>query len=92
MRIDKYLKLTRLIKRRSVAKELLDRNLFLINGKIAKPSSEINVGDIINLVLGRIKLEIEVTKVVDFCKKEDASSLYKIIKEERINEDQFRQE
>ena len=38
MRIDKYLKLTRLIKRRSVAKELLDRNLFLINGKIAKPS------------------------------------------------------
>ena len=53
MRIDKYLKLTRLIKRRTVAKELLDRGIFLINDKVAKPSSEVNEGDILTLQLGR---------------------------------------
>lgn len=86
MRIDKYLKLTRLIKRRSVAKELLDRDLFYINGKIAKPSSEIKVNDEVLLQLGRHKLLIKVLKTPDYAKKEDASSLYEIIKEEIIDE------
>ena len=45
MRIDKYLKVTRLIKRRAAAKELLDRGIFLINGKVAKPSSEVKQND-----------------------------------------------
>ena len=84
MRIDKYLKLTRLIKRRTVAKELLDRGLFKINDKIAKPSSEIEVGDHILLVLGRRILEIEVLMTCDYCKKEESNNLYKIIREEII--------
>lgn len=82
MRIDKYLKLTRLIKRRTVAKELLDRGLFKINDKIAKPSSEIEIGDHILLVLGRRILEIEVLMTCDYCKKEESNNLYKIIREE----------
>ena len=65
MRIDKYLKLTRLIKRRTVAKELLDRGMFLINDRVAKPSSEVNVGDVIFLPLGRHKLTVRVLKIVD---------------------------
>lgn len=92
MRIDKYLKLTRLIKRRTVAKELLDRGLFMINGKVAKPSSEIFEGDIIHLVLGRKILDIKVLKICDFCKKEEANDLYQVIKEETIENVEFRQE
>lgn len=84
MRIDKYLKLTRLIKRRTVAKELLDRGLFKINDKIAKPSSEIEVGDCILLVLGRRIIEIEVLMTCDYCKKEQSNNLYKILREEII--------
>ena len=84
MRIDKYLKLTRLIKRRTVAKELLDRGLFKINDKIAKPSSEVEIGDHILLVLGRRILEIEVLTTCDYCKKEESNNLYKIIREEII--------
>ena len=64
MRIDKYLKLTRLIKRRTVAKELLDRGIFLINDRVAKPSSEVNEGDILTLQLGRHKLTVKVLKTV----------------------------
>lgn len=84
MRIDKYLKLTRLIKRRTVAKELLDRGLFKINDKIAKPSSEVEIGDHILLVLGRRILEIEVLMTCDYCKKEESNNLYKIMREEII--------
>ena len=84
MRIDKYLKLTRLIKRRTVAKELLDRGLFKINDKIAKPSSEVEIGDHILLVLGRRILEIEVLMTCEYCKKEESNNLYKIIREEII--------
>lgn len=84
MRIDKYLKLTRLIKRRTVAKELLDRGLFKINDKIAKPSSEVEIGDHILLILGRRILEIEVLMTCDYCKKEESNNLYKIIREEII--------
>ncbi len=89
MRIDKYLKLTRLIKRRTVAKELLDRGLFTINGKVAKPSSEVNEGDLIVLPLGRHKLTIKVVKIASYAKKEVAQDLYELISDEVIetNED-----
>ena len=86
MRLDKYLKLTRLIKRRTVAKDLLKRDIFTINRRIAKPSSSVNVGDEIVLVLGNRKVTFVVEKVVDYCKKEDSSLLYKIISEEIIDD------
>lgn len=87
MRIDKYLKLTRLIKRRTVAKELLERGIFKINDKIAKPSSEVKEGDILVLLLGRHKLTIRVNKIVSYAKKEDAQELYELISDEIVNED-----
>lgn len=86
MRIDKYLKLTRLIKRRTIAKELLERGIFSINGKVAKPSTEVKVGDILSLPLGRHKLTIEIVNVLDYCSKQDATELYKIIKDEIIED------
>lgn len=86
MRIDKYLKLTRLIKRRTVAKELLDRGIFTINGRVAKPSSEVNEGDMVVLPLGRHKLTIKVVRLVSYAKKETAQELYELIKDEIIEE------
>ncbi|MFA6755417.1 MAG: S4 domain-containing protein [Bacilli bacterium] len=86
MRFDKYLKLTRLIKRRTVAKELLERGLFTVNNRVAKPSSEVKEGDLLVLVLGRHKLTVKVKDVVSYCKKEDASCLYEIVKDEIIDE------
>ncbi len=85
MRLDKYLKLTRLIKRRSVAKELVSRDLFLVNDKVAKPSKEIKVGDIIDLTLGRHHLLIRVKEIKDHCLKNEANDLYEVLKDE-INE------
>lgn len=87
MRIDKYLKLTRLIKRRTVAKELLERGIFKINDKVAKPSSEVKEGDILVLLLGRHKLTVRVNKIVSYVKKEDTQDLYELISDEIINED-----
>ena len=86
MRLDKYLKLSRLIKRRTVAKELANRDIFMINERIAKPSSEVKVGDILELRLGCHKLTVKVEKIVDFVKKEDAPSLYTVLKDETIQD------
>lgn len=86
MRIDKYLKLTRLIKRRTVAKELLDRDIFYINGRIAKPSTEVKEGDIIKLTLGRHILTIKVKKIVPYVKKDEADDLYELISDEEVND------
>lgn len=72
MRIDLFLKETRIIKRRTIAKEYCLRELVLINGKIAKPSSEVNSGDIINITFGDKKFDI-IAKVEIVGKKERAS-------------------
>jgi ribosomal 50S subunit-recycling heat shock protein len=85
MRIDKFLKVTRLIKRRETAKELCDDNDVLINEKIAKPSSEIVVGDIFTLFLGRHKISAKVMSVRPFAKKNEAEEMYQILNDE-VNE------
>jgi ribosomal 50S subunit-recycling heat shock protein len=87
MRIDKYLKITRLIKRRTIAKELLDRGIFMVNGRVAKPGTEIKAGDILTLPLGKHKLTVEVLNCLDYVKKNDANELYRILKDEIIETD-----
>ena len=72
MRIDLFLKETRIIKRRTIAKEYCLRELVLINGKVAKPSSEVTSGDVINITFGEKKFNI-VAKVEIVGKKERAS-------------------
>ena len=72
MRIDLFLKETRIIKRRTIAKEYCLRELVLINGKVAKPSSEVSTGDVINITFGEKKFNI-VVKVEIVGKKERAS-------------------
>ena len=86
MRIDKYLKVTRLIKRRAAAKELLDRGIFLINGKVAKPSSEVKQNDMLTLSLGRHQLLVKVLNCLEHANKEQANKMYEIIEDNIINE------
>lgn len=81
MRLDKYLKVARIIKRRTIANEACARGLVLINGKPAKPGSEVSVGDRLTINISQPPLEVEVLQVSEHIKKDEAESLYKLIKE-----------
>lgn len=79
MRIDKYLKVSRLIKRRTVANEACDGGRVSINGKVAKASSEVKVGDIVELRFGERLIKIKVEDVKEHTLKNDAALLYSVI-------------
>ncbi len=81
MRLDKYLKVSRLIKRRSVANEACAAGRCTVSGKVAKPSTEVKAGDEITLRFGNRLIRAEVLSVAEFAKKEDAASMYKIIEQ-----------
>ncbi len=82
MRLDKYLKVSRIIKRRTLAKEASETERILVNGKVAKPSKEISLGDIITISFGRKVIEIKVTSLQTSVKKEEATLMYELLKEE----------
>lgn len=77
MRIDKYLKVSRIIKRRTVAQEACEGGKVTINGKVAKPSSEVKVGDVLSLQFGARCVTVEVLEVKEVVKKDDASLMYR---------------
>lgn len=79
MRLDKYLKVTRLIKRRTVANEACDAGRVQINGKPAKASAEVKVGDKITIGFGNKDVSVEVLDVQETIHKEDVTQLYKYI-------------
>lgn len=86
MRVDKYLKVSRLIKRRTIAKEVCDHEKITINGKISKPSTEIKVNDIISIKFGTKLITIKVLSTNEYTKKEESNLMYEIIKEEKVEE------
>ncbi len=77
MRLDKYLKVSRIIKRRTVANEACDAGKVQVNGKIARASYDVKVGDVIEIAFGARTIKIEVVSVNEYAKKEDAGSMYK---------------
>ena len=79
MRLDKYLKVSRLIKRRTVAQEACDNGKVMINSKVAKPSSNVKEGDIIEITFGEKTVKVEVIKIAEHTLKQDASDLYKVL-------------
>lgn len=85
MRLDKYLKVSRLIKRRTLAKEASEAERVYVNNLPAKPSKELKVGDLIKIQYGRKIIEVKVTSLVDSTKKADASLMYELVSEELIN-------
>ncbi|UWG99161.1 RNA-binding S4 domain-containing protein [Dehalobacter sp. DCM] len=83
MRLDKYLKVSRLIKRRTVAKDVCEGEKVSINGKVAKPSAEIKPGDTITINMRNHVLEVKVLATPPSVRAEDAESLYHVLKDEK---------
>ncbi len=79
MRLDKYLKVSRLIKRRTVANEACDAGKVMVNDKPARASYDVKPGDIIAITLGARTVKVRVTEVKETVRKEDAASLYEAV-------------
>lgn len=85
MRLDKFLKNTRLIKRRTLAKKVADQGRIKVNNSVAKAATNVEVGDILEIQFGKALVTVEVLLVQEVVKKEDTDYLYKVIKEERVD-------
>ena len=79
MRLDKYLKLTRIVKRREVAKVLIEEGSIKANNKVVKPSYEVKIGDIVNLKLGKREIIIKIKDIKEVVGKKNVDTLYEII-------------
>ena len=79
MRLDKYLKVSRIIKRRTVANDACDTEHVSVNGRPAKASYDVKVGDVIEITFGQRTLKVRVLDIREFTAKADASSLYEVI-------------
>jgi len=76
MRLDKYLKVSRLIKRRTIANEACDSGRVYINDKQAKASAEVKVGDVIEIKFGTRDVKVKVTSIAETVKKDEAANMY----------------
>lgn len=81
MRLDKYLKVTRLIKRRTVANEACDADKIVVNGRAARASYDVKVGDIIEINMGQKPLKVKVLNVTEYATKENAADNYVVVED-----------
>lgn len=79
MRLDKYLKVTRLIKRRTIANEACDAGRIVVNGKIARASYDVKEGDLIEINMGQKPLKVKVVKVSEYATNETAADAYTVV-------------
>ena len=79
MRIDKYLKVSRLIKRRTIANEACTAGRVLVNGKPVKASADVSVGDVIEILFGTKSVKVEILDIQDTTKKDEAKDLFKYL-------------
>ena len=86
MRLDKFLKVSRMIKRRTVANEACSAGRVTVNDKVAKPSAEVKAGDVITIRLGAKLFKAEVLEVREYATKENADSMYRVISNEGFDE------
>jgi ribosomal 50S subunit-recycling heat shock protein len=84
MRLDKFLKVSRIIKRRTLAKEVSDQGRIQINGKEAKASSTVKVGDELTIRLGQRVVVARIDRIQESTRKEEAADMFTILKEERL--------
>ncbi|MBQ3662631.1 MAG: RNA-binding S4 domain-containing protein [Clostridia bacterium] len=87
MRLDKYLKISRIIKRRTVANEAAGAGRISINGKTAKPSSDVNVGDVIEIRFGSRSMTVRVDSISEYATKAGAAEMYTVISESGATQD-----
>lgn len=81
MRLDKFLKVSRIIKRRTLSKEIAEADRVKVNGKVAKPSTKLKIGDEIEIEFGRSILKVRVLMLKEHVLKDESSSLYEVIEE-----------
>ena len=81
MRLDKFLKVSRIIKRRTVAKDATNGGVVLVNGKESKASTKVKVGDVLDITFGERTMTVRILDLKDTTKKEEASQLYEVISE-----------
>lgn len=81
MRLDKFLKVSRIIKRRTIAKEIADQNRVIVNGRPAKSSTKVTIGDKIELVFGNKTLVVQVEDLRDTTKKAESEGMFTVIEE-----------
>ena len=86
MRLDKFLKVSRIIKRRTLSKEMSEASRVKVNGKVAKPSTKLKIGDIIEIEFGRSILVVKVNELKDHVLKDDSHMLYDISEEKKKEE------
>ena len=79
MRLDKYLKVSRLIKRRTIANEACDAGKIALNGKAARASAAVSIGDVIEITFGNATHKVRVTSISEQAKKADAAMMYEIL-------------
>lgn len=84
MRLDKFLKVSRLIKRRTLAKEVADQGRIMINGQSAKASSTVKVNDELTVRFGQKIITVKITELKENSKKEEAAEMYTVVKEEKV--------
>lgn len=89
MRLDKYLKVSRIIKRRTVAKEACDGGRVAINGRVAKAGTEVKAGDIIEIRFASKVLKAEITSIAEHVRKEEATNMYQIISGEEDTDEEI---
>ena len=88
MRLDKFLKVSRILKRRTISKQLAANQRVLVNGKTAKPAKEISVGDIIEVIYGERVLKVRVLDVSPVVKKGEAAGLYEVLDEYYLTDEE----
>ena len=79
MRLDKYLKVSRIIKRRTVAQEACTGSRVMLNGKIAKPGADVKIGDVLEITFGEKTVKVRILSVAETVRKEDAAAMYEVI-------------
>lgn len=87
MRLDKYLKTARILKRRTVSKELADQQRVYVNGKVAKPSTEVKVNDLIKVEFGHRELTVRVLMIQKQVNKNDAALMFEVVEEKLIKKE-----
>ena len=89
MRLDKFLKVSRLIKRRTLAKEVADQGRISINGTPGKASSNVKIGDELMIRFGQKLVTVVIEDLNETTRKEEATNLYRVVKEEKVEQDSF---
>lgn len=84
MRLDRFLKVSRLIKRRTLAKEVCEQGRILLNGRVAKPAAELKVGDQLVINFGTRRLTVEILELKENARAEEAAQMYRVVQQERV--------